>query len=190
MCAKSADIAFVMDASLREFELIQELAYKIAENLNIDSYRMRAGAITYQASATLHMTLGRHSGSHIGFLNAMRFTRDVTIDGTNAASAFHLLRNDFYSNSNGDRDTVANIVLWFTDGYSNIDRERTVPEAVLTRDHTMDSVRIITVGIGDDVNRAELEGMASQPASENIFYLPNVAELDQVAKDITAQLCN
>ena len=56
---------------------------------------------------------------------------------------------------NGDRDDVDNYIILLTDGESNERETDTVPEAI---DARVAGAKIISIGIGTDVNELELRG--------------------------------
>ena len=91
-----------------------------------------------------------------------------------------------FTNLNGDRTGVDNIVVIMTDGNSNINSEDTVP---LANSLVNQGVRVMTVGIGSAMNRGELDSMASSPESENTFTLEDASQIATVAGDILDQIC-
>ena len=72
-----------------------------------------------------------------------------------------------------------------TDGVSNINYRRTVPEAEQSRDV---GVHIYAVGIGLTDTR-ELDAMASSPASDNSFAVNDFDELSGLERRIFAAIC-
>ena len=51
------------------------------------------------------------------------------------------------------------------------------------------AVNFISVGIGDSINRAELNNMASDPDSEHSFQLASSADMEDVAGRILDTVC-
>ena len=92
---------------------------------------------------------------------------------------------DIYCFRNGDREDVENIAMIITDGVSNINYRRTVPEAEQSRDV---GIHIYAVGIGLTDTR-ELDAMASSPASENSFAVNDFDELRGLEKRIFSAIC-
>ena len=86
---------------------------------------------------------------------------------------------------NGDRDDAANIAIVITDGVSNINARRTIPEAESARDI---GIHIYSVGIGLTDTR-ELYGIASAPAEDNTFAVNDFDELVGLEKRIFSQIC-
>ena len=52
---------------------------------------------------------------------------------TGTSAALRQLRQVMFQSANGDREGVPNIVIIFTDGNSNIQEDRTIPEAIEDR---------------------------------------------------------
>lgn len=52
---------------------------------------------------------------------------------TNTADALQVMREDMFIRSRGDRSDAPNICVLLTDGISNINSRRTIPEAEQTR---------------------------------------------------------
>ena len=64
---------------------------------------------------------------------------------TNTADSIEAMRNEMFTAENGDRPDVRNMAIIITDGVSNINSRRTIPEADLAKE---EGIHIYTVGIG------------------------------------------
>ena len=91
----------------------------------------------------------------------------------------------FFNFRNGDREDVENVAMVITDGVSNINSRKTVPEAQLSRDV---GVHIYAVGIGLTDTR-ELNAMASEPKTENSFAVKDFDELSGLERRIFSAIC-
>ena len=85
----------------------------------------------------------------------------------------------------GDRNDAPNVAIVITDGVSNINSRRTIPEAVTARDV---GVHIYAVGIGLRDTR-ELERIASEPASEHVFAVADFDKLPGLGRKIFTATC-
>ena len=119
-------------------------------------------------------------------LNALAFDNDITVLGTNTAEALDMVRRQVFTSANGDRNGVENWAIVIHDGFSNINSDNTVPSAT---DLKNNGVRVVSIGLGDSMNRAEIEAIASVPENDNEFYLENGQQLGNVASDILDQIC-
>jgi hypothetical protein len=72
--------------------------------------------------------------------------------------------------SNGGRDDALNVCVILTDGSSNITSEKTVDAAIFSR-------ATITIAIGDQVNMAEIEAVASKPSFNTVFTAQSYKDL-------------
>lgn len=86
---------------------------------------------------------------------------------------------------NGDRDDAPNIAMVITDGVSNINSRRTVPEAEESRDI---GIHVYAIGIGLTDTR-ELYAIASEPSDDNTFAVQDFDELAGLEKKIFSTIC-
>jgi len=108
---------------------------------------------------------------------------------TDTASALGMVDNTMMTTASGDRPGVDNFVLITTDGNSNILPENTPGAAQRLRSNA----RVMVAGVGraEDINRGEINEIASDPDRDNTFFLapnqgPNTAA---VAASILDQIC-
>ena len=182
------DIGFVLDASgsvEKNFDLSLRLTRKIVEGLNFAGGRARVGLLTYSDSARIRFRLDQY-GDKQSVLNAIAFTQEM--GKTYTARGLQLMEDDLFSTSFGDRAGDPNVAIVITDGRSNIREDLTIPYA---EDARSAGIEVIAVGIGHngDVDRAEVNGIASDPDSEHAFVLTSENELETIANDILDTLC-
>ena len=94
---------------------------------------------------------------------------------------------DVFVTAAGDRTGVPNVVVLITDGKSNIDRQATLTEAQQARDA---GIRLVTVALGADVDYAEINALATDPDSSNVFVMDDVTALQQPAHQSFASIDN
>ena len=104
---------------------------------------------------------------------------------TNTADAIEMMRTVMFTPRNGDRSGVPNVGVIITDGISNINSQRTIPEAEYARD---EKIHIYAIGIGLSDTR-ELDAMASVPASDNSFAVQDFDELKGLENRVFSALC-
>ena len=104
---------------------------------------------------------------------------------TNTTDALKIMHNEMFTYANGDRPDVDNICIVMTDGISNINARRTIPEAERARSK---GIHIYAIGIGLTETR-ELDGIASKPVEENRFTVQDFAELDDLKHKIFDAFC-
>jgi collagen type VI alpha len=104
---------------------------------------------------------------------------------TNTADALKTMRTQMFTQANGDRPDVDNICIVVTDGVSNINSRRTIPEAEQAR---ADGIHIYAIGIGL-TDTKELDGIANKPVEENRFAVQEFSELRDMRLKIFSALC-
>ncbi|KAK3783391.1 hypothetical protein RRG08_001851, partial [Elysia crispata] len=182
------DLVFVLDASTSvtepNFELMKDFVKDFLYEADIDSGNVRVGVIIYSTQ------------DHIEFqMNTYNTKADVynAIDeipyrygSTNTADALKTMRSEMFTRRNGDRPDVENICIVVTDGVSNINARRTIPEAEQAR---AEGIHIYAIGIGLSDTR-ELDGIASKPVDENRFAVQEFSELRDLRQKVFSSLCS
>ena len=180
-------MVFVLDASTSvtepNFELMKDFVKDFLFEADIDGGNVRVGLIIYSTE------------DHVEFqMNSYKTKADVynAIDeipyrygSTNTADALLTMRSEMFTRANGDRPNVDNICIVVTDGVSNINARRTIPEAEQAR---ADGIHIYAIGIGLTDTR-ELDGIASKPIDENRFAVDDFTELHELRHHVFSSLC-
>ncbi|GFR78016.1 collagen alpha-3(VI) chain [Elysia marginata] len=181
------DLVFVLDASTSvtepNFELMKDFVKDFLYEADIDGGNVRVGVIIYSTQ------------DHVEFqMNTYRTKADVynAVDeipyrygSTNTADALKTMRTQMFTRANGDRPGVENICIVVTDGVSNINARRTIPEAEQARG---EGIHIYAIGIGLSDTR-ELDGIASKPVEENRFAVQEFSELRDLRHKVFSALC-
>ncbi len=82
---------------------------------------------------------------------------------------------------------VPNYAIILTDGNSNINPTTTVPDAIQAR---VNNIHLMVVAVGQDINRIELEGIASDPKDENIYTVESINDLNNLERNIVYSTCD
>ena len=150
---------------------------------SIDNGNVRVGLITYSTEDHVMFQLNRYK-TKAEVYDAIDKV-PYNFGSTNTADALQTTREDMFSQANGDRPNVDNIVVILTDGVSNINSRRTIPEAELTR---AANIHIYAIGIGL-TDTKELDGIASRPIDENRFAVDDFTELQDLRHQVFDSLC-
>ena len=104
---------------------------------------------------------------------------------TNTQAGLKLVRDELFTYDHGDRDDWPNVLVVITDGESNINNVNTIPSAQKLHN---DGVKIISIGITNDVNIEELKSLSSEPRRENYdwFQTNNFAVLNTIQDTIAS----
>ncbi|XP_060566778.1 uncharacterized protein LOC132725621 isoform X26 [Ruditapes philippinarum] len=181
------DVIFVVDASTSvteaNFKKQLEFMKSIVEFADVDTGSVRFGALIYSTEVEIqfHLDSYRTKAEVLDAVDKIPYI----YGSTNTADGLKTMRDTMFSFRRGDRSDAPNVAIVITDGVSNINSRRTIPEAEQTRD---DGIHIYAVGIGLTDTR-ELNGIASVPASENAFAVSTFDELSGLGNKIFTASC-
>ena len=105
---------------------------------------------------------------------------------TNTYGALQACREEIFTNANGDRTGVPNIVILVSDGDSNIEPLKTQEAAEELRSA---QAEIFVVGVGPNPRIGEINGIASDPDNTHVFYMKDSSEVVRAADKLTEELC-
>ena len=180
-------MVFVLDASTSvtapNFELMKDFVKDFLFIADIDSGNVRVGVIIYSTEDYIQFHLKDYN-SKIEVFEAID-NIPYRYGSTNTADALNTMRTKMYTRANGDRPNVPNICIVVTDGVSNINSRRTIPEAKQAR---AEGIHIYAIGIGLK-DTTELDGIASEPASENSFAVQEFSELRTLREKVFSAFC-
>lgn len=181
------DLVFVLDASTSvtepNFELLKEFVKDFLLDADIDGGNVRVGVVIYSDADYVQFQLNTYA-KKADVYNAID---DIPYryGSTNTADALKTMRSVMFTAGNGDRSDVDNVAVVVTDGVSNINSRRTVPEAEQAR---AEGIHIYAIGIGL-TDTKELDGIASKPVDENRFAVQDFTELRDLRHKVIFALC-
>ena len=181
------DMVFVLDASTSvtemNFLVMKDFIKDFLFEANIDGGNVRVGIIIYSTEDHLQFHLNAHQSKLDMFIaiDAIPYR----YGSTNTADALKTMRTEMFTAANGDRPGVPNIAIVVTDGVSNINSRRTIPEAEEAR---AQGIHIYAIGIGL-TDTTELDGIASKPVEENSFSVQEFSELRNLRSKVFSALC-
>ncbi|KAK6961160.1 collagen alpha-3(VI) chain-like isoform X4, partial [Biomphalaria glabrata] len=182
------DLVFVLDASTSvtepNFELMKDFVKDFLLDADIDGGNVRVGVVIYSDADYVQFQLNTYA-KKADVYNAID---DIPYryGSTNTADALKTMRSVMFTAGNGDRSDVDNVAVVVTDGVSNINSRRTVPEAEQAR---ADGIHIYAIGIGL-TDTKELDGIASKPVDENRFAVQDFTELRDLRHKVFSALCS
>ena len=182
-----ADLVFVLDASgsvtSNNFDLMKDFVKNFLSDADIDGGNVRVGMIVFSTEADVIFILDEYDtkADIYDAIDAISYREGKT----NTALALRYLREEMFAVDNGDRLNVDNIAIVITDGYSTINKEKTIFEAEIAHS---EGIHIYSIGIGLSDLR-ELDGIASKPAAANRFAVENFQDLEELQKKVFAVFC-
>ena len=178
---------FVLDASTSvtepNFQLMKDFVADFLFIADIDGGNVRVGVIIYSTEDHLEFNMNTYN-TKVNVLTAIE-NIPYRYGSTNTADALLTMRSEMFTAGNGDRAGVPNVAIVITDGVSNINSRRTIPEAEQAR---AEGIHIYSIGIGL-TDTQELDGIASRPVEENRYSVQEFSELRTLRDDIFHALC-
>lgn len=169
-----------------EHERAMNFAERVIYGLDMTYQRAKIGLITFGDSATLQFDLNTY-GSKEEVITALSFLPNK--GKTNTQDALSMARNRVLTSSGGARNGVPDIAVLITDGYSNVNRGNTIPEAQRLKDN---GAALYVVAIGNEVDMDEINAMAGkggEPSQNYVYRIPEDYLLLERADDLVNALC-
>ncbi|XP_060067325.1 collagen alpha-4(VI) chain-like [Ylistrum balloti] len=179
------NIVFLLDSSNSEgaanFEKQKDFVSTFANSLVIGPDDIQISVVTFESDVHNQFNLDTYENK----TDLVDAIRNISFQAGNTLTdkALNYVRTVSFSNSSGDRENVDNILVVLTDGRST-DRNSTMDEAEMLRNT---STKVITIGIGADIDVSELNAIASD--SSNAFTVPDFDALAGIQNSISAQAC-
>ncbi|XP_066915183.1 uncharacterized protein [Clytia hemisphaerica] len=175
ICSSKLDLAFVIDAGAgseqggkEKMAETMEFGRRVASAFKVTPEETRVGLITYATDAQVMMNFHRYADPD-AIVEARDAVRVKPHTGKYTGQALDLAKEGLFDS--GHRADALDVAVLLTDGPSSDDV--TLPARKL-RDM---GVKIITVGIGPEVDRGQLNDIASDPDEEHVF----TADYDSLA---------
>ena len=188
-CTQIGDYVFLLDSSgsivnddVVNWGLMKDFMVRFANHLRPGRLENHYGLVQFSTSATVRWGLDRYY-DEIPLADAFLALRN-DYGETNMAAAFIQARQNVFGRG-GDRPSVPNIAVIITDGRSQPDPTRTVPEATNLK---QSGVKVIAVGIGSQVDRNELDNIATNP-SEDVIVARDFADLQDQLGNLLDVAC-
>ena len=108
---------------------------------------------------------------------------------TNTSGGLFKMNEEVFITANGDRQNVDNIAIVITDGASTRDTHLLKPYATQAKDN---GVKILAVGITENINFGELADMASEPIdadSPTVFNVTDFHGLEGILASLLRETC-
>lgn len=181
------DIVFILDSSTSvgddNFQRMIDFVKTFLHVADIDSGAVRVGVLTY--STSVHIQFMLNTWHTKGDIFLALDTIPYMYGSTNTADGLRSMRVEMFTRSAGDRSGVPNIAIVMTDGVSNINSRRTVPEADEAKS---EGIRIYALGIGL-TETDELKKISSKPLQHYLYTVEDFSELDILQDHLFKSFC-
>ena len=105
---------------------------------------------------------------------------------TNTSGGIRLMRTQLLAPSQGNRRGFPDVAIIVTDGKSNIDSHLTTYEAMIAK---AIGIKLLVVGVTNQVDLRELNGIASDPDDKHVFLASTFEELGHIQMQLVHTLC-
>ena len=187
-CNHQYDIVIVLDlsgsvADYNSYILMVNLTRSIINGFDIDNKLVRIGVLTYDTNPNDQFYLNKYS-TREEIIQAISFNHNGGSTGTQKALA--RVQSTYFTNTNGDRSGIANVVILVSDGMSDIP-EGSSPSANAASKLKSTGATIITISLGDIADQNEMITISSD--SDHVFSLDSSTDYITVASDVDTFLC-
>jgi collagen type VI alpha len=155
----------------------------IVEHADVDSGHTRIGIVVYSTSVTVQFHLNTFSNK-AAVLEAIDGIKHL-YGNTNTADGLRAVHSQMFTLENGDRHNARDEAIVITDGVSNMNSDRVIPEAETLRSR---GIHVYAIGVGLTETK-ELDGIASKPIDKNRFSVKNFDELHVIWDTVFAASC-
>lgn len=198
-CRKTLDLVFVVDSSgsIRQSNTsdnwmrMKTFMIDILEKLqDISPSTVRVGLVVFSDHAHNEFFLSNTRSK----VQVQQSIRELQFrDGrTDTAFGLYRMRTEQFTIEKGDRPQAPNIAIVITDGESNDNKTRTIPEAQLAKNA---GITMFAVGITNFVNKTELRGIASLDNTDSrgdkrfLWEAPNFKQLPTLLAKLASDVC-
>ena len=169
------------------FQTTKAFAENVTNTFAIGPEDTQVGAIVFSNIVNISFQLNS-STDRSGVVEGIR---DIEYIGssTNTAAALRTLRLDVLTTEAGARPqtlAIPRVAIVVTDGRSNVNGSRTIPEAEAVR---AAGIIVFAVGIGNRINMAELNAMASSPNFVSLLNNFDVLGFQSLQRILSVEAC-
>lgn len=174
--AVATDLGFMLDASAsltangykEEKEFIKSVIDKVG---GISAKGIHVGVVVYSDEATLRIKFDAHDNTE----DLKRAIDDLAYDRKQTRIDLGLEKaKEMFSVTGGGRGNSKKVLILLTDGQQTYVKNTRAPHLV-AKELATEGIDIFSVGIGQEINRVELESFISKP--EHIFLASDLSSL-------------
>ncbi|KAL3875024.1 hypothetical protein ACJMK2_037965 [Sinanodonta woodiana] len=182
---QKADIVFMLDASSSEgdtnFQKQLDFVSRLSNDFSIGKDQVQIGLITFATYPKNEFYLNTYTTKstllsqiqRVAYMNGQTYTDQ----------GLEFARSNSFTPVHGDRRDAQNYLIILTDGAS-ANPSNTLAAAQHLKQQ---GIRIIAIGIGNNINRNELYGIASD--SNHVFTVTSFTALQQIREEIKQAAC-
>ncbi|KAK7505812.1 hypothetical protein BaRGS_00003083 [Batillaria attramentaria] len=186
-CLDKADVVFLLDSSSSigkdNFHKLEDFLKDVVQDLNISPDGVHVGLMQYSSYPSLEFSLGMHTSRY----DALKAIDAVTYmgGGANTADALDYMRRLVFSQNSEARPGVPRIAVVITDGSS----PNSGDVAIQANNARLDNIGLLAVGVGPNMNTAELQAIADDPDSQHMFTVSDYDQLPSITHQLIDATC-
>ena len=161
----------------------------IINRLNVSRNGIHVGVVTFSDNSNIEIFLDDHYNKTALIAEIRRI---VFMGGNTRTSAgIKRMQDNVFDptgrDRRGDRASVSNLAIVVTDGGSNIEAGKTIPYANQAKNA---NIKILGVGITNDVNRTELQGISNDGVLGSTYWMSESFNVtNEIIQNIATQTC-
>lgn len=167
----------------QNFAKLQDFLKRIVTELNIGPDAVHVGLVKFSNYPSIEFPLDMYM-SRQEVLTAIDNINYVG-GGTNTAEAINYMNHQVFNQKSGARPNVPRIAVVITDGRSS-NPTNTANAANQAR---ADHIGMMSIGIGAGVDQSELQAIADNPDSQNMFMVNTYDQLKGIVSNIINRAC-
>ncbi|KAK3604612.1 hypothetical protein CHS0354_027465, partial [Potamilus streckersoni] len=182
---QKADIVFLLDASSSEgasnFQKQLDFVSRVVNDLSIGRDQVQVSMVTFSYNPRNEFYLNSYTNKAQLLSQIQRVT--YMQGGTNTDQALEFVGQTSFAANHGARNDAPNYLIVLTDGASsNTNNTLTAAQHLKTQ-----GIRIISIGVGGQINKDEINGIASD--SGHAFTVSSFNALQTIRNDIKQSTC-
>jgi len=187
------DLNFVVDSSgsinykhHNNWDTTLQFVANITSQFTIGPNDVQVAFVLFSDVATVEWGLTRYrdKDSLIQAILAMRY-----LDGrTNLNDALYLTRTEVFAPGRGTRPNAVKVTVIVTDGEDNVPVTGTPLTLQNATECKNAGIRLIAVGVSDQVNAARLRQIVSDP-QRDYYAVTDFSALENIVSQLTPQIC-
>jgi len=188
------DLVYVVDSSgsinykdARNWDITKEFLVNVTGMFTIGPDNIQVAFVLFSTDATVEWGLTRYQ-DQASLVSAIQNVRYIG-DETNLNDALYLTRTRVFAPGQGTRSGALKAAIILTDGEDNVPREGTSLTLQNATACKNDSIRLIAIGVSDEVEEPRLRQIVSPPASTHYYPVNDFRALRSIVNELTPVVC-
>jgi len=188
------DLVFVVDSSgsinykdARNWNITKEFLVNVTRLFTIGPDDVQIAFVLFSDVATVEWGLTRYR-DQASLISAIQNVRYIA-ETTNLNDALYLTRTRIFAPGQGTRSGALKAAIILTDGEDNVP----IPSTPLTLQNATacknDNIRLIAIGVSDQVDEQRLRQIVSPPASTHYYPVNDFRALMSIVDELTPVVC-